>query len=120
MFRGQVVSLLTYSTHNLPDTIPTLRAAAASAGISETTLWRWLRDSDFKAAYRKARSDALAQATARLQTLTGAAVEALAKIVGNENVSPQVRLSAASKIIEMAFKAAEIDELDARLETLEA
>jgi hypothetical protein len=99
---------------------PTLKAAPASAGISETTLWRWLRDPDFKDAYRKARSDALAQATARLQTLTGAAVEALAEIVGNERVSPHVRLSAASKILEMAFKAAEIDELQARLEKLEA
>jgi hypothetical protein len=99
---------------------PTLRAAASSADISETTLWRWLRDPDFKDAYRKARSDALAQATARLQTLTGAAVEALAEIVGNENVGPHVRLSAASKILEMAYKAAEIDELQARLEKLEA
>jgi hypothetical protein len=99
---------------------PTLRAAASSANISETTLWRWLRDPDFKDAYRKARSDALAQATARLQTLTGAAVEALAEIVGNENVGPHVRLSAASKILEMAYKAAEIDELQARLEELEA
>jgi hypothetical protein len=99
---------------------PTLRAAASSADISETTLWRWLRDPDFKDAYRKARSDALTQATARLQTLTGAAVEALAEIVGNERVSPHVRLSAASKILEMAYKAAEINELQARLEKLEA
>jgi hypothetical protein len=46
---------------------PTLKAAAASASISETTLWRWLREPAFKDAYRKARSDALAQATAKLQ-----------------------------------------------------
>ena len=39
---------------------PTLRAAAG-AGISETTLWRWLREPCFKEAYRRARSETLAR-----------------------------------------------------------
>jgi hypothetical protein len=99
---------------------PTLRAAASSAGISETTLWRWLRDPHFKRAYRRARRETLERATTRLAALVDAAVEALGEIVADRAVSPHVRVSAASRIVEYALKAAEIEEVQARLERLEA
>jgi hypothetical protein len=99
---------------------PTLRAAASSAGISESTLWRWMRDPDFRVAYRRARQEVLERATARLGTLVEVAVEALGEIVADRTVSPHVRVSAASRIVEYALKAAEIEEVQARLERLEA
>jgi hypothetical protein len=99
---------------------PTLRAAASSAGISETTLWRWLREPNFRAAYRRARREALERATSRLAALVETAVEALGEIVADRTVSPHVRVSAASRIVEFALKAAEIEDVQARLEKLEA
>jgi hypothetical protein len=99
---------------------PTLKAAAASAGISETTLWRWLREPNFKIAYQRARQEALGRATTRLAALVEVAVEALDEIVADRAVSPNVRVSAASRIIDFALKAAEIEEVQARLEKLEA
>jgi hypothetical protein len=99
---------------------PTLKAAAASAGISETTLWRWLREPNFKIAYQRARQEALGRATTRLTALVEVAVEALGEIVADRTVSPNVRVSAASRIVEYALKAAEIEEVQARLEKLEA
>ena len=99
---------------------PTLRAAASSAGISESTLWRWMRDPDFRVAYRRARQEVLERATARLGTLVEVAVEALGEIVAERTVSPHVRVSAVSRIIDFALKAAEIEEVQARLEKLEA
>jgi hypothetical protein len=99
---------------------PTLKAAAASAGISETTLWRWLREPNFKVAYQRARQEALGRATTRLAALVEVAVEALDEIVADRAVSPNVRVSAASRIIDFALKAAEIEEVQARLEELEA
>ena len=102
---------------------PTLKAAAASASISETTLWRWLREPNFKVAYQRARQEALGRATTRLAALVEVAVEALDEldeIVADRAVSPHVRVSAASRIIDFALKAAEIEEVQARLEKLEA
>jgi hypothetical protein len=99
---------------------PTLRAAASSAGVSESTLWRWLRDPNFRIAYRRARQEVLERATTRLAALVDAAVEALGEIVADRAVSPNVRVSAASRIIEFALKATEIEEVQARLERLEA
>jgi transposase-like protein len=98
---------------------PTLRAAAASAGISETTLWRWLREPIFKDAYRKARSDALAQATAKLQALAAEAVETLVEIHRNREISAHIRVSAARAVLDLAYKVHEIEDLEARIEALE-
>jgi hypothetical protein len=99
---------------------PTLKAAAASASVSETTLWRWLRDPTFKGAYRQARREALDRATTRLAALVEKAVEALGEIVADPTVSPHVRVSAASRIVEFALKAAELEDVQTRLEKLEA
>ena len=98
---------------------PTLKAAAASASISETTLWRWLREPGFKNAYRRARSEALGRATARLQALAGEAVETLAQVHRDPGVSPHVRVSAARAVLELAYKSFELEDLEARLEELE-
>jgi hypothetical protein len=98
---------------------PTLKAAAASASISETTLWRWLREPAFKDAYRKARSDALAQATAKLQALAAEAVDTLVEVHRNREIGAHIRVSAARAILELAYKVHEIEDLEARIEALE-
>ena len=58
-------------------TEPTHVAAAAKAGVGETTVYRWMRLPRFRAAYRRARRELVEAAIVRIQAATGQAVEAL-------------------------------------------
>jgi hypothetical protein len=58
-------------------TEPTYAAAAAQAGVSESTLYRWLHLPAFRAAYRQARRELVEAATGRIQAGAGQAVETL-------------------------------------------
>src|SRR5579872_3498854 len=57
--------------------------AAAKVGIGEATLQRWLLDPAFAAAYRAARRAAVENAVARLQAVTGQAVDTLLAVATN-------------------------------------
>jgi hypothetical protein len=98
---------------------PTIAAAAASAGVSERTLFRWLNSSDFAAAYKKARERLLEDAVATLQRASADAAQCLHTIVKDEKVSVYARLTAAKSILELAFKARDL-EIDERLAGIEA
>ena len=116
---------------------PTIAEAAESCGISKRTLLRWMRHEGFQKQYREVKRALLAQATARLRAESGAAVEALAKVVatGDEwtepvfykgeicgkvkKFSPTARVSAATKIIEMALHSHQIEDLETRISQLE-
>lgn len=98
---------------------PTIATAAASIGISEQTLWRWLQDPDFQAKYREAKRQAVAQAVARLQQASGEAVEALREIMNDGEAPASARVSAAKSVLEMAVKGVEIEDIAARVEKLE-
>src|SRR6266536_6667634 len=56
---------------------PTIAQAAAKAGISESTLLRWMAEPSFRARYREARRQVVEQATACLQHAATEAVDAL-------------------------------------------
>lgn len=99
---------------------PTLSAAATAAGVNERTLYRWLQDPAFDAAYRATRRDAVRQAIAVLQRSAGDAAAALASIAGDPTEKGSSRVSAARAILELAIKAVEIEDLDARLAAVEA
>jgi hypothetical protein len=58
-------------------TEPTYAAAAAKAGVGQTTLYRWLQRPEFRAAYRRARREIVKFAVCRMQSGTGQAVETL-------------------------------------------
>jgi hypothetical protein len=98
---------------------PSIRKAAEQSGIPERTMYAWLKDSAFDAAYRAARRDSVQQATARLQFVCSAAVSVLCQLMMKETVHASIRLSAAKTILELSIKAIEIDDLAARLEALE-
>ena len=100
-------------------TQPNVRSAAESAGVPERTLYSWLKQPVFTEEYRAARREATNQAIARLQSASSAAVNVLLRIMANETTKPVVRLSAARTVLELAIKAVELDDLQARLEALE-
>ena len=93
--------------------------AARAAGVGARTLWRWLQDPEFQAAYREARRAAFGQAVARLQQGTSAAATTLLKTMIDTNTPASVRVRAAEAIFNHAAKAIEIEDIDARVSELE-
>ncbi len=101
--------------------VSTVPQAAAMAGVSDRQLYRWLADDqEFDAAYRRARWRATQQAIARLQQVSSAAVTVLISIAADKHMPPSSRVAAASKLLDLALRAVEVEELEARLTALEA
>lgn len=99
---------------------PTTRAAAATAGVSEKTLWRWLSDPAFARAYREARSRLLESTLTTLQAASVEAVKVLQEVMNGYEVQPAARVSAARAVLDFALKGREQIELEERLRALES
>jgi phage terminase small subunit len=95
----------------------TVASAAERAGISEVTLWRWLKQPEFKAAYREARRQVVEKAVAQLQQSSWAASTTLLKLLASN--SDSVRLRAAEAILSHANKGLELIDFEERIAALE-
>ena len=100
-------------------TQPSIAEAAKTAGVSEATLWRWLKDEEFSKSYREAKRRAVEQAVSRLQQLSGEAADTLGHVMASPVVRANTRVTAARVVLEMAVKAVETEDLAARIEKLE-
>ena len=98
---------------------PNIAEAARIADCSQRTLYRYLSDPGFDAAYRAARRAAIAQSAARLQQATGAASTTILKIMVDSTHPPQVRCRAAEMVIKIAYKSIEVEDRDDRISALE-
>jgi DNA-binding MurR/RpiR family transcriptional regulator len=98
---------------------PSIEGAAKSAGISEATLLRWLKDEAFATSYREARREVVSQAIAQLQGACGAAVKTLTDIAEDASAPASSRVAAARAILDTSIKSVEIEDLAARIELLE-
>lgn len=96
---------------------PTITEAAKAARIGERTLYAWLDDPAFSAAYRAALREALSYATGRLQRLSSAAADTLERLLTCGK--PAIELGAARSVFEFAIKVTEIEDLQQRLTALE-
>ena len=96
-----------------------IEEAARVAGVSARTLYRWMQEPDFDAAYRAARRAAFSQSTARLQQMCTAAVSTLGKIMVDPNAPAASRVRAADSVLDHAAKAIEIEDIEARVTELE-
>lgn len=99
---------------------PTLKEAALAAGVSETTLWRYMQDEAFARRLREARRDAVTHAVIRLQRASSDAVTVLRDLMMKEDVPPSARIAAARTVLDYSIRAVEIDELRRRIEEFEA
>lgn len=97
---------------------PTIADAAKACGIGEATLWRWLQQPEFSEQYREARARMLDGAISRLSQISTDAVTTLHVVAKNKRASPSSRVSAARAILEIALKAAEIEDVRRELEEL--
>lgn len=99
-----------------------ITAAATATGVSRRTLYRWLEDPEFAAAYRAAKRESYSHAITKLQRHASTAADVLYELMvsDNDTVSPGVRLGAARAVLDVAAGgsmddlAAEVEELKAR------
>jgi hypothetical protein len=99
---------------------PTVTKAAQACGTGLRTLYRWLDEPGFGAAYRKARREAFAHAIALSQKYAPAALQVLIKIAHDEAKPCAARVSAATAVLKFSRESLELDDLAARLEAVEA
>jgi transposase-like protein len=93
--------------------------AARVASVTPRTLYRWMNEPEFDAAYRAARRQAYGQSISRLQQGSTAAATTLLKVMVDVATPPSTRVRAAEAVLSHAAKAIEIEDLDARLKELE-
>src|SRR3712207_7897389 len=98
---------------------PTIEKAAAAISVNPASIYRWLAEPGFEAAYRAARREAVGQAIACLQQVSTHAVTVLVTVMANTSTPPATRVAAAKTVLETAIKAVEVEDLAARLDTLE-
>lgn len=96
---------------------PTIKEAAIESGLSEETLYRYLREKDFLTDYREARRSIMETATTELQKSALEAVETLKRNQNCEN--PAVEIRAAKAILDLAFRGMETTDILERLEQIE-
>ena len=101
-------------------TEPTIKAAAKKSGAGETTIFRWLQQSEFQAAYREGRKQLVSHAISQLQKACGEAVLTLQEVMKNGDNPPASRVSAAKAVLETSIKAVELEDLIGRVDKLEA
>jgi hypothetical protein len=79
-----------------------------------------MQDPNFDRAYRRARRDAMGQATAQLQQASGSAVKALRAVAEDTASPPAARVSAARAVLDIGLRAIEFEELENRITALES
>jgi len=96
----------------------TIEDAAVAAGVGTRTLERWLaQDASFRSEFRRARWTLVDETITRLHKAAHEAVQALQRNLAAESEAVQVR--AARSILELGFRAAELVDLEARVDALE-
>jgi hypothetical protein len=101
-------------------TEPNYAAAAVKAGVSETTLYRWMHLPSFRAAYRQARCELVEGAIGRMQAAIGQSVETLQEIARHGRRDGD-RIRAATALLEQAFRGlADADVLQGERQSEEA
>jgi hypothetical protein len=96
---------------------PTIPRAAATAGVSESTLLRWLAEPSFKARYRDARRRVVELAVTGLQQAMSDAVATLGRNL--RCGVPSSEIAAAKAVLDFAVKGVELIDLAERVEALE-
>ena len=94
-------------------------AAAAAAGVGKRTLQDYLSDPDFQAELQAAQSAMIGEATRRLTSLCGLAVDALAECLG-PYTNEKTAMQAATIVLDRVLKFKELADFEQRLAALEA
>ena len=85
----------------------TIRAAAATLGITERCIYDRMNEGEFQALYKSAKADIMRQAVCNINSKLEAAINTVFEVMTNEEVNPATRLQAAQTIIGTAAKFAD-------------
>ena len=96
----------------------TVENAARSAGVSESTAYRRLREAEFNRRLQQVRADMVQRTAGMLTAAAGEAVKTLLALQ-KESIPPATRLGAARAVLEIGLKLREAAELEERLAALE-
>lgn len=96
-----------------------VKAAARECNISPLTVYRRMKDNDFRKKLDAVRDDALHEASARLSGSLSDAVKVLTDIMHDEQIAPQTRANAAQMVLSYGLRYAETAEILRRLEQVE-
>ena len=88
-------------------TTPSRAQAARESGISESTLYRWLQDENFRDELRRLTAEAAERTRQELEDLTLQSVRILRELM--EDSDPMVRLRAARAVAAMGLSATSTD-----------
>jgi hypothetical protein len=94
--------------------------AARSIGIGPATLHRWQKEPEFAAALRHAQRLSYKQSIGRMHQASSAAVSTLLKVMLDPATPASTKVRAADSVLNHTAKAIEIDDIDARVQELEA
>ncbi len=98
-------------------TEPTLEKAARAAGVSESTLRRWLQEPGFQNTYRTARGELVERTLARLIQASGKAIATLERNLDCGKPATEVR--AAATILREHIRTRELVDLSEQIQEQE-
>ncbi|MFL5330040.1 MAG: hypothetical protein ACJ8C4_14135 [Gemmataceae bacterium] len=96
----------------------TVEQAARQAGLSDRTIYRRLKDPEFRKELQAVRDDMVRRSAGMLTAAAGEAVKTLAALMSS-GVPPATRLGAARAVLEIGIKVREVSELAERVANLE-
>ena len=96
----------------------TVENAARQAGISPSTVYRRLADTDFRRRLQALQRDMVSRTAGTLTAASGESVRTLLELQ-KPSAPPAVRLGAARAVLEMGMKVREAADLEERLAALE-
>jgi len=98
----------------------TVADAARLCGLSDRTLWRYLRDPAFAEALRQRRAEATQETTTGLVVLARRGREALFELLQDPDTPPAILARVGIAAQDLARQAVELEDLLARIDALEA
>lgn len=101
-------------------TYPTIREAAGATGISESTIYAWLKKDDFKAELERRRGELVIDTKNHLQSRLREVTDTILDIMSDKDTPPQTRLNAASEAFRNTMKLIDTADIINRLDALEA
>ncbi len=96
----------------------TLEEACRKAKVCKATLYAWLKEAAFKAELKRQRDEVVNEALNRLKYALSKAVDGL--IVLMDSKQPYLKHRASKDIIDYALKSIELEDIEARLDKIEA
>lgn len=99
---------------------PTVEKAADEVGVSRQTLHRWLGEPAFNEAFRKSRRESFTHSVSMAQKYAPAMLNTLAAIAMDKTATQAARVSASKAVLEFGRQSLELDDMNRRIEKLEA